>query len=94
MSIEDDVALLERVPTLRLLGTTALRVLAIGADQRDFSRGDTLFTAGEPADAGYVVQHGAFRVSFDDGSRHEIIAGPGSLIGALPARNPSIVAAS
>ena len=27
MSIEDDVALLERVPTLRLLGTTALRVL-------------------------------------------------------------------
>ena len=28
MSIEDDVALLERVPTLRLLGTTALRMVA------------------------------------------------------------------
>jgi len=30
MSIEDDVALLERVPTLRLLGATALRMLAAG----------------------------------------------------------------
>ena len=44
MSIEDDVALLERVPTLRLLGTAALRMLAIGSEQRDFARGDVLFT--------------------------------------------------
>ena len=66
MSIEDDVALLERVPTLRLLGTTSLRMLAIGSEQRDFARGDVLFKAGEDADAGYVVQHGAFRV--EDGS--------------------------
>src|SRR5712672_2039590 len=34
MSIEDDVALLERVPTLRLLETDALRMLAIGSEQR------------------------------------------------------------
>ena len=80
MSIEDDVALLERVPTLRLLGNTALRVLAIGADQRDLSRGDVLFSIGENADAGYVVQRGAFRV--EDGGA-EIIAGPGALIGEL-----------
>ena len=32
MSIEDDIAFFERVPTLRLLGRTALRILAIGAD--------------------------------------------------------------
>ncbi|HZE51957.1 MAG TPA: cyclic nucleotide-binding protein, partial [Bradyrhizobium sp.] len=38
MSIEDDVALLEHVPTLRLLGTTALRMLAIGSEQRDIAR--------------------------------------------------------
>ena len=42
MSIEDDVALLERVPTLRLLGTASLRMLAIGSEQRDFARGDLL----------------------------------------------------
>ena len=80
MSIEDDVALLERVPTLHLLGTTALRMLAIGSEQRDFARGDILFNAGDDADAGYVVQRGAFRV--EDGGA-EIIAGPGALIGEL-----------
>jgi CRP-like cAMP-binding protein len=80
MSIEDDVALLERVPTLRLLGSTALRMLAIGSEQRDFERGDTLFKAGDDADGGYIVQRGAFRI--EDGGA-EITAGPGALIGEL-----------
>src|SRR6478672_10722277 len=72
MSIEDDLALLERVPTLRML--------AIGSEQRDFERGETLFNAGDDADAGYIVQRGAFRI--EDGSA-EIVVGPGSLIGEL-----------
>jgi CRP-like cAMP-binding protein len=80
MSIEDDVALLERVPTLRLLGDTSLRMLAIGSEQRHFDRGEALFKAGEQADAGYVVQRGAFRV--EDGGA-EIVARPGALIGEL-----------
>jgi CRP-like cAMP-binding protein len=81
MSIEDDVALLERVPTLRLLGTTALRMLAIGSEQRNFARGDVLFNMGDDADAGFIVQRGAFRI--DDGAGAEIVAGPGALIGEL-----------
>jgi CRP-like cAMP-binding protein len=81
MSIEDDVALLERVPTLRLLGATALRMLAIGSEQRDFARGAVLFNIGDDADAGFIVQHGAFRI--EDGGGAEIIAGPGTLIGEL-----------
>jgi CRP-like cAMP-binding protein len=81
MSIEDDVALLERVPTLRLLGTTALRMLAIGSEQRDLKRGDLLFQAGDDADAGFIVQYGAFRIEDDSGA--EVIAGPGALIGEL-----------
>jgi CRP-like cAMP-binding protein len=81
MSIEDDVALLERVPTLRLLGATALRMLAIGSEQRDFARGDRLFNTGDEADAGFIVQRGAFRI--EDGGGAEIIAGPGTLIGEL-----------
>src|SRR5258708_915314 len=81
MSIEDDVALLERVATLRLLGTTALRMLAIGSEQRDFARGDVLFNAGDEADAGFIVQRGAFRIEDDTGA--EIVAGPGALIGEL-----------
>src|ERR1700740_657287 len=80
MSIDDDVALLERVPTMRLLGDTSLRMLAIGSEQRDFGQGDVLVKAGDDADAGYVVQRGAFRV--EEGGA-EIVAGPGALIGEL-----------
>src|SRR5258708_40082990 len=81
MSIEDDVDLLERVPTLRLLGMTALRMLAIGSEPRDFAQGDVLFKAGDDADAGYIVQRGAFRI--EDGAGAEIVAGPAALIGEL-----------
>ena len=42
MSIDDDVALLERVPTMRLLGDSSLRMLAIGSEQRDFNAGEVL----------------------------------------------------
>ena len=83
MSIDDDVALLESVPTLRLLGDTALRVLAIGSEQLEFSRGSVLFRAGEDSDCGYIVQHGSFRVTLDDGTNYETVAGPGALIGEL-----------
>ena len=81
MSIDDDVALLERVPTLRLLGANSLRMLAIGSEARQFAQGDLLFNAGDDADAGFIVQRGAFRVEDDAGA--EVIAGPGALIGEL-----------
>ena len=81
MSIDDDVALLERVPTLRLLGTTALRMLAIGSEQRDVVGGARLFSAGDDADGGFIVQRGAFRI--EDGAGAEMVAGPGALIGEL-----------
>jgi CRP-like cAMP-binding protein len=81
MSIEDDVALLERVPTLRLLGMDSLRTLAIGSEVRDIPRGDRLFHLGDNADSGFVVQRGAFRI--DDGAGAEMIAGPGTLLGEL-----------
>src|SRR3982074_10293 len=82
MSIEDDVALLERVPTLRLLGREALRVLAIGSEHPEFARGDRLFNAGRDPHCGSAGQSGAFRISFEDGSA-EVIASPGTLIGEL-----------
>src|SRR5258707_2921260 len=81
MSIEDDVALLERVPTLRLLGTDALRMLAIGSEQRNVARGDLLFNEGDDADAGFIVQRGAFRI--ENGAGAEIVAGPRALIREL-----------
>jgi CRP-like cAMP-binding protein len=95
MSIEDDVALLERVPTLQLLGSASLRMLAIGSEQRVIAHGDTLFRQGDEADCGFVVQRGAFRVEDDSGA--EISAGPGALLGELalvvPMRRPSTATA-
>jgi CRP-like cAMP-binding protein len=81
MTIEDDVALLDRVPTLRLLGTAALRMLAIGSEQRDVARGDLLFNEGDDADAGFIVQRGAFMI--EDRAGAEIVAAAGALIGEL-----------
>src|ERR1700759_3009403 len=81
MSIEDDVALLERVPTLRLLGRESLRMLALGSEQRNIYSGEYLFRQGEEADSGFVVQRGAFRI--DDGAGAQTTAGPGTLIGEL-----------
>ena len=81
MSIEDDVALLERVPTFRVLGRESLRMLAIGSEQRDVPRGDHLFRMGDDADSGFVVQRGTYRI--DDGAGAEITVGPGALLGEL-----------
>jgi CRP-like cAMP-binding protein len=78
MTIEDDIAFLERVPTLRPLGAGALRILAIGAESYAVEEGQMLFAAGEPAHCAYIVQQGSFRL---DAGADEITAGPGTLLG-------------
>jgi CRP-like cAMP-binding protein len=83
VSIEDDIAFLERVPTLRLLGRTALRILAIGAESRYVHDGEALFHAGDAADSGYVVQEGSFELRPAGPGGAEVIAGPGTLLGEL-----------
>jgi CRP-like cAMP-binding protein len=84
MSIEDDIGFLERVPTLRLLGRPALRILAIGAENRYVHSGEVLFNAGEAADAGYVVQEGSFNLAGPAAEAAEpITVGPGTLLGEL-----------
>ncbi len=84
MTIEDDIAFLERVPTLGLLGRDALRILAIGAESRYVHSGEVLFGAGEPADCGYrhpggLVQSRARRRPNGEG----VMVGPGTLLGEL-----------
>ena len=85
MTIEDDIAFLERVPMLSLLGRQAIRILAIGAESKYVHRGELLYTAGEPADCGYVVQEGSFRLSL--GNEHkpddDHVVGPATLLGEL-----------
>jgi CRP-like cAMP-binding protein len=81
MSIEDDIAYLEQVPTLRQLGVEALRILAIGVETRDIYPGEVLFTAGEVADGAYIVVRGAIILKPQSDSEGELVAGPGTLLG-------------
>ena len=50
MTIEDDIAFFQRVPTLGALERDALRILAIGAESLYVHSGAVLFHAGEAAD--------------------------------------------
>jgi CRP-like cAMP-binding protein len=81
MTIEDDIAVLEGVPSLRQLGAPALRILAIGAETRECSPGQVLFSAGEAADSAYIVQRGSFTLKSERAGDSEIVAGPGTLLG-------------
>jgi CRP-like cAMP-binding protein len=82
MSLEDDIAFFEQVPTLAVLGKNALRVLAIGAETRSLPSGAVLFYAGEPADGGYIIQSGL--ILLEPGTPldgREMTLRPGALIG-------------
>jgi len=82
MPIEDDIAFLERVPTLGQLGRQALRILAIGAETRYIRGGQVLFSAGEDADSAFVVQEGRFSLS-PSSDADAITVGPCTLLGEL-----------
>jgi CRP-like cAMP-binding protein len=85
MTIEDDIAFFERVPTLGFLGRDALRILAIGADSRYVHGGEILFNTGDEADSAFVIQEGSFSLASglapDNGK--PMVVGRGSLIGEL-----------
>ena len=82
MTIEDDIAFLERVPILRRLGAPAL---AHPRDRRGKPiphAGQLLFAAGDPADCGYIVQRGSFELCSRPRDREdEAVVGPGTLLG-------------
>ena len=82
MSIEDDIAFLERVPALAVLGRDALRIIAIGCESRYVHEGTALFSEGDAADCAYVVQEGSFELKPQKNGRiAPAIAEPGALIG-------------
>jgi CRP-like cAMP-binding protein len=84
MTIEDDIAFFERVPTLNMLGRAALRILAIGAENRYVHSGEVLFNAGDPADCGFVIQEGAFNLTARQSQGGDsLVVGRGTLLGEL-----------
>src|SRR5436190_23434042 len=66
-----------------MLGRTALRILAIGAESRYVHQGEVLFNVGDTTDCGYVIQEGSFSLTTGSKSVGEVVAGPGTLLGEL-----------
>jgi CRP-like cAMP-binding protein len=89
MSIEDDISFLAAVPTFTVLGRDALRILAIGAESRDVGEGEVLFTAGEPADAAFIVQYGSLVLKSAKDPAQDVRVGPGALLGELALITPT-----
>jgi CRP-like cAMP-binding protein len=85
MTIEDDIAFLERIPSFALLGRPALRILAIGAESRRLQVEEVLFYAGDEADCGFVIQEGSLVLKPDtsEDTAQEVVVGPGALLGEL-----------
>jgi CRP-like cAMP-binding protein len=84
MTIEDDIAFFERVPTLGMLGRGALRILAIGVESRYVHSGEVLFKAGDEADSGFIVQEGSFVLTIQESENaKQMRVGPGTLLGEL-----------
>jgi CRP-like cAMP-binding protein len=85
MTVEDDIAFLERIPTFAQLGFSALQIVAIGSEVRRLADGEVLFRAGDTADAGYVIQEGSLKLTRHGTKRSDpsVTLGPGVLVGEL-----------
>lgn len=82
MSIDQDIAILEQVPMLRLLGRATLKLIALGAETRELQTGEMLFPPGQKSDCAYIVQRGTFRLGADPEQPGRILdAGPGMMLG-------------
>jgi CRP-like cAMP-binding protein len=95
MSLEDDIAFFEQVPTFAALGKQALQILAIGAETKQLPSGAVLFYAGELAEGGYVVQEGALLLEPNSPLEgKQFIAGPGTLVGELALLTDTVCAST
>lgn len=82
MALDDDIALLARVPLFASLGQEPLRLLAFSAETRTVRSGDILFREGQAADAGFVVVDGTFLLNSASGIAERLV-GPGVLLGEI-----------
>jgi hypothetical protein len=67
-----------------------LRILAIGAESRSVHEGQVLFKMGEPAEAGYVVETGSFKLTSGDEDARPVVVRRGTLLGELSLITPML----
>ncbi len=82
MSVDQDIAILEQVPMLRVLGRGTLRMIALGAETRKVHTGEILFAPTDKPDCAFVVQEGLFALTVDpENSTRVIEVGSGAMLG-------------
>lgn len=82
MTLDDDIANLERLALFATLEPAALRMLAFSAETRLLHAGDVLFRRGETSDGGYILTMGSIGLEpvEDDGEPGAVLS-PWTLIG-------------
>lgn len=85
MSLDNDIALLARVPLFSELNAEQLRLLAFSAVHRELDAEENLFREGDDAVAGYIVARGEIAMSTGEGSDKKILTtcDTGCLIGEI-----------
>jgi CRP-like cAMP-binding protein len=78
MSLESNVRRMAGTRPFDLLPREAIQLIAFSCDKRTLKAGESLFKAGEPADAAYFVLSGELSLAVDDAERR---VEPGALVG-------------
>ena len=78
MSLESNVRRMAGTRPFDLLPREAVQLIAFSCDKRTLKAGESLFIAGEPADAAYFVLSGELSLAVDDAERR---VEPGALVG-------------
>jgi CRP-like cAMP-binding protein len=83
MTLDNDIALLRRVPLFADLPTEEIRLLAFSAVRLDLAADQVLFREGARANSGYVIAAGGIRLTV--GPKRKVVANceTGALIGEL-----------
>jgi len=80
MAIDDDIVLLKRLDFFQVFQTDQLRLILFAADSRILRPNEVLFSKGDVADEGYLLQSGLISLSSDASIPTEFVR-PGMLIG-------------
>lgn len=85
MTLERDIHLLENVPFFDGIPAEPLKLIAFSADSREIEDGRFLFSAGDPAEGGFVVVEGRIDLVDEGRTPPKVLdrLGPGALIGEL-----------
>ena len=78
MSLESNVRRMAATRPFDLLPREAIQLIAFSCDKRMLKAGESLFKAGEPADAAYFVLSGQLSLAVNNAERR---VEPGSLVG-------------